>query len=90
MPRSVRRHKYYHTTGSGHVYQNRFKACPVADDDHLLTVLRYVERNALRAGVVERAEDSVPKAGGRIQTQGCYGLASAEGSRVTGGNADFS
>ena len=26
-------------------------------DEHLLTVLGYVERNALRAGLVERAED---------------------------------
>jgi hypothetical protein len=26
-------------------------------DEHLLTVCRYVERNALTAGVVERAED---------------------------------
>ena len=27
------------------------------DDDHLLTVLRYVERNPLRATLCERAED---------------------------------
>jgi putative transposase len=33
------------------------KAFPVQDDDHLLTVLRYVERNALRAELVCRAED---------------------------------
>jgi putative transposase len=39
------------------VYQNRFKAFAVAEDEHLLTVLRYVERNALRAGLVRRAED---------------------------------
>ena len=29
---------------------------PVQDDDHLLTVLRYVERNPLRANLVQRAE----------------------------------
>jgi putative transposase len=29
----------------------------VQDDDHLITVLRYVERNALRAELVSRAED---------------------------------
>ena len=34
-----------------------FKAFPSQDDGHLLTVLRYVERNALRAGLVGRAED---------------------------------
>ena len=43
--------------GSGHAYQGRFKSFPVQDDEHLLTVLRYVERNALRAGLVRRAED---------------------------------
>jgi hypothetical protein len=29
----------------------------VATDEHLLSVGRYVERNALRAGLVKRAED---------------------------------
>jgi putative transposase len=43
--------------GSGHVWQGRFKAFPIAQDEHLLTVLRYVERNPLRAGLVTRAED---------------------------------
>lgn len=52
----VRRyHKHYH--GSGHIWQGRFKAFPIQEDDHLLTVLRYAERNALRAGLVRRAED---------------------------------
>jgi putative transposase len=30
---------------------------PIQDDGHLLTVLRYVERNPLRANLVERAEE---------------------------------
>ena len=52
----VRRyHRHYGT--SGHVWQGRFKAFPIQQDDHLLTVMRYVERNALRAGLVERAQD---------------------------------
>jgi len=42
---------------SGRIWQGRFKAFPIQDDDHLLVVERYVERNALRAGLVERAED---------------------------------
>src|SRR4051812_14079060 len=50
-----RYHRHYGT--SGHVWQGRFKAFPVQDDDHLATVLRYVERNPLRAGLVARAED---------------------------------
>jgi putative transposase len=41
----------------GHVYQGRFKSFPIAEDEHLLAVLRYVERNPRRAGLVERAED---------------------------------
>jgi putative transposase len=50
-------HAHYHTAGTGHLYQGRFRAFPVQEDEHLLTVLRYVERNALRAGLVQRAED---------------------------------
>jgi putative transposase len=50
-----RYHRHYHTTG--HVWQGRYKAFPVQDDDHLVGVLRYVERNALRAELVMRAED---------------------------------
>jgi putative transposase len=53
----VRRyHQHYHTYGQGHVYQGRFKSFPVQDDRHLLTVLRYVEANPLRAKLVTRAE----------------------------------
>jgi putative transposase len=33
------------------------KAFPIEDGDHLVTVLRFVERNALRAELVARAED---------------------------------
>lgn len=52
----VRRyHRHYHS--SGHVWQGRFKAFPIQPDEHLLTVLRYIERNPLRAGLVARAED---------------------------------
>lgn len=38
-------------------YQGRFKSFRVQEDEHFLTVCRYVERNALRANLVERAED---------------------------------
>jgi putative transposase len=51
----VRRyHRHYH--GSGHVWQGRFKAFPIEQDQHLMTVLRYVERNPLRAKMVRQAE----------------------------------
>src|SRR5438309_4441079 len=52
----VRRyHQHYH--GSGHVYQGRFRSFPIQEDDHLLAVLRYIERNPVRAGLVSRAQD---------------------------------
>jgi putative transposase len=43
--------------GLGAVYQGRFKAIPIGCDRHFLWVCRYVERNPVRAGLVERAED---------------------------------
>jgi putative transposase len=43
--------------GQGAVYQGRFKAIPIGDDHHFLWVCRYVERNPLRAALVDRAED---------------------------------
>jgi putative transposase len=53
---TMRWHAHFGTSGSGHLYQGRFKSFPVQTDEHLLTVLRYVERNPLRAGLVQRAE----------------------------------
>lgn len=47
---------HYNLVGTGHVYQGRFKSFPVESDDHFYHVMRYVERNALRANLVERAE----------------------------------
>ena len=43
-------HRHYKT--SGHVWQGRFKAFPIQSDEHLLTVLRYVERNPVRAKTI--------------------------------------
>jgi putative transposase len=45
-----------HKVGSGHLYQGRFKSFLVQSDEPLWTVCRYVERNALRAGLCARAE----------------------------------
>ena len=53
---AVRWRLHRHTVGTGPVYQGRFKSFPVAKDSHLLSVIRYVERNPLRAGLVRRAE----------------------------------
>lgn len=56
LTHTQRWHAHRGTTGSGHVYQGRFKSFPVQTDDHYYTVARYVERNALRAKLVRRAE----------------------------------
>jgi putative transposase len=53
----AQRWKHAHrAVGHGHLYQGRFKSFPVQRDEHLLSVLRYVERNPLRAGLVRRAQ----------------------------------
>jgi putative transposase len=57
LTHSVRWHAHHHSTGAGHVYQNRFKVFVLEADEHLFTVLRYVERNPVRAGLVRRAEN---------------------------------
>src|SRR5688572_24636567 len=46
----------HHTVGYGHLYQDRFKSFPVQRDEHLLTLLRYVERNPLSASLARRAQ----------------------------------
>jgi putative transposase len=53
-----RYHACHHTAGTGHIYQGRFKSFPVEETaEAFFPVTRYVERNALRANLVERAED---------------------------------
>ena len=54
---TMRYRAHYHTSGEGHVYQGRFKSFPIEDDAYFLAVCRYVERNALRARLVQQAED---------------------------------
>ena len=44
------------TVGHGALYQGRYKSFPVQEDRHYLTLCRYVERNALAAGLCDRAE----------------------------------
>lgn len=48
----VRKNKY----GYGHLYQGRYKSFLAQNDDHFLTLCRYVERNPLTAGLVSKAE----------------------------------
>jgi putative transposase len=57
MTHAKRSRARHETTGSGCVYQGRYSAIPVQSDYHLLALLRYIERNPVRAGLVGRAED---------------------------------
>ena len=57
LTHTQRRHAHRGSAGTGHLYQGRFKSFVVQHDAHFLTVARYVEANALAAGLVHRAED---------------------------------
>jgi len=48
--------EHRHEIGYGHLYQGRYKCFPVETEDYFYQVVRYVERNALCANLVERAE----------------------------------
>ena len=41
--------------GIGHLYQGRYKSFPVQSDPYYLQVLRYIEANPVRAGLVRDA-----------------------------------
>ena len=49
LTHTQRHYAHYHTFGYGHLYQGRFKSFPIQNDDHLIAVCRYVERNAYTA-----------------------------------------
>ncbi len=48
--------EHRHEIGYGHLYQGRYKCFPAEIEDYFYQVVRYVERNTLRANLVERAE----------------------------------
>lgn len=50
-------HAFHGTSGTGPLYQGRFKSFPIQADDHFYTVCRYVERNPLKANLVRKAEN---------------------------------
>jgi putative transposase len=57
MTHTQRYRAWHESAGQGHLYQGRFRSFPIQEDWHFLSVCRYVERNALRAGLVARAEE---------------------------------
>ena len=50
-------HRQRRSRGTGAVYQSRFVSVGISEDRHYYTALRYVERNALAAKLVKRAQD---------------------------------
>jgi len=42
---------------TGRLWQNRYFSCPVDKDEYLWAVVRYIERNPVRASMAKRAED---------------------------------
>jgi putative transposase len=54
---AARWNRHRKTTGQGPVYQGRFFSRPVDFSADLVRVCRYVERNALKARLVARAQD---------------------------------
>lgn len=50
-------HSITQTIGTGPLYQGRYKSFIAESDEHVLTVLKYIERNPVRAGLVQKAED---------------------------------
>jgi putative transposase len=57
LTHTQRWHAHRQSAGWGHLYQGRFKSFPIQNNEHFLTVCRFVERNALRANLVSRAEE---------------------------------
>ena len=50
-------HAKHRTIGTGHLFQGRYKAIMVKDESYLLQLMLYIERNALKAGLVDEAQD---------------------------------
>jgi putative transposase len=57
LTHAVRWRVSHHSVGDGPLYQGRFKSFPIQEDRHFLIGCRYVERNALTAGLVRRSQD---------------------------------
>src|SRR3989344_48786 len=51
-----RHHTRKGTIGGGHLYQDRYKSFLIQKDLHLLTVLKYIERNPVRARLTTKPE----------------------------------
>lgn len=52
-----RHHSRRETVGNGHLYQGTYKSSLIQKDKHLLTVLKYIERNPARAKLCKKVQD---------------------------------
>jgi REP element-mobilizing transposase RayT len=50
----------------GHLFQDRYRSEPIADDSQLLSAIRYIHQNPVRAGLCRQAKDY------RFSSYGCY------------------
>lgn len=60
MRRIAAKYVYWHNVKYervGHLFQERFRSEPVEDDAYLMTVLRYIHRNPVKAGLCGKPED---------------------------------
>ncbi len=48
--------KYYR---KGHLFQDRFKSEPIDDEKYLLTVLRYIHQNPIKANIVKNIDEYI-------------------------------
>ena len=53
---SQKHHYRQGTLGTGHVYQDRYKSFVVDTQEYLLQLYKYIERNPLKAGLVNKAD----------------------------------
>lgn len=51
--------RYYHKKNktSGHIWQGRYKSFIVEKENYYMTLIRYIEANALRAKLIKKAQD---------------------------------
>lgn len=55
---------------SGPLFQDRFKSEPVEDDAYLLTALRYIHQNPIKAGLCNKPEDYLYSSYARYREKG--------------------
>ena len=57
LTHTQRWHAVHNTIGQGHLYQGRYKSFICETNEHVIQLVRYVERNPLRAKLVKQAQD---------------------------------